>query len=101
MVGDFNDWTTDDTEPEFTYNAADNVWESPVISFTAGGGWAVRLNKDWNKKYSAPLKDSKYIEGGFELADNGADNIPAPGTGDYVVKLHANRTPFVIEYVKQ
>lgn len=101
MTGDFNGWATDDTEPEFTYNAADNVWESPAISFTAGGGWAVRLNKDWNKKYSAPLNDSKYIEGGFELVENGADNIPAPGTGSYVVKLHANRTPFVIEYVQQ
>ena len=31
----------------------------------------------------------------------GGSNIPSPEAGDYVVRLHTNRTPFVIEYVKQ
>ena len=30
-----------------------------------------------------------------------AKNIPAPGTGDYIVRLHANRTPIVVTYEKQ
>ena len=42
------------------------------------------------------------MDGGYEL-ENGATaaNIKSPGAGDYVVRLHANRTPLVITYVKQ
>lgn len=98
LTGDFNGWATDDTEPEFTYDATANVWESPVISFTADGGWKFRLNKSaWYGDAGA----STEIEGGVATTPDASANIPAPGTGDYIVKVHANRTPFVIEYVQQ
>lgn len=102
MIGDFNGWTEKTTEPKFTYDAANNVWLSPAIDFTEGGGWLLRLNHDWGRKFGGGTKASKYIEGGLDLEEGGdAANIPAPGTGTYVVKLHANRTPYVIEYVQQ
>ncbi|MBR4299408.1 MAG: SusE domain-containing protein [Bacteroidales bacterium] len=97
LIGGFNGWADD--EPSFTYNATDNVWESPVISFDGSSGWLVRLNNSWDHKYGSPVASSD-IEGGFELVQGGSD-IPSPAAGDYVVRLHTNRTPLVIEYVKQ
>ena len=98
LTGDFNEWATGATEPEFTYNPTDNVWESPVIDFTEGQGWKFRLNKkDWYGDAGA----SDEIEGGVATTAEASANIAAPGTGKYVVKVHTNRTPFVIEYVKQ
>ena len=98
LTGDFNGWATDATEPEFTYNATDNVWESPVIDFTEGQGWKFRLNKsDWYGDAGA----SDEIDGGVATTAEASANIATPGTGKYVVKVHTNRTPFVIEYVKQ
>lgn len=98
LVGGFNGWDADN-EPAFTYNATDNVWESPVISFDGSSGWLVRLNKSWDYKYGSPVASSE-VEGGFEIVQGGSD-IPSPEAGDYIVRLHTNRTPFVIEYVKQ
>ena len=98
VIGGFNGWSEAD-EPSFTYNVTDNVWESPVISFDGSSGWLVRLNKSWDYKYGGAVASTE-IEGGFELSQGGSD-IPSPAAGDYIVKLHTNRTPFVIEYVKQ
>lgn len=98
LTGDFNGWATDATEPEFTYNPTDNVWESPVIDFTEGKGWKFRLNKSaWYGDAGA----SDEIEGGVLTTAEASGNIPTPGTGRYVVKVHTNRTPFVVEYVQQ
>ena len=41
------------------------------------------------------------IPGGLELVTNGGGNIIVDNAGTYVIKLHANRTPFVVELVKQ
>lgn len=98
LTGDFNGWDTGDTEPNFTYNAADNVWESPVIAFTAGQGWKFRLNKT---AWYGDAGPSSEIEGGIATTAQASDNIATPGTGNYIVKVHGNRTPFVIEYVQQ
>lgn len=98
LIGGFNGWD-ESSEPGFTYNTGDDVWESPVISFDGSSGWLVRLNKSWDLKYGGPVPSSD-VEGGFELVQGGSD-IPSPEAGDYVVRLHTNRTPFVIEYVKQ
>ena len=98
LTGDFNGWATDDTEPAFTYNTTDDVWESSAIDFTEGQGWKFRLNKaDWYGDAGA----SDEIEGGVATTAEASANIATPGTGKYVVKVHTNRTPFVIEYVKQ
>lgn len=97
MIGGFNEWS-DATEPEFTYDAAENVWVSPVIAFD-GSGWLVRLNGSWDWKYGSNVASSD-IEGGFEITKGGSDITGTP-TGNYIVKLHTNRDPFVIEYVQQ
>lgn len=97
MIGGFNGWS-DATEPEFTYNAEENVWVSPVIAFD-GSGWLVRLNGSWDWKYGSNVASSD-IEGGFEITKGGSDISGTP-TGNYIVKLHTNRDPFVIEYVQQ
>lgn len=96
MIGSFNDWK-DTTEPEFTYDPAENVWKSPVLALD-GGEWLLRLNASWDYKYGSAVASSD-IEGGYEIT-KGGDNIAAP-TGNYIVKLHTNRDPFVIEYVQQ
>ena len=102
MIGSFesNNWN-ESTEPKFTYDPAKNVWESPVISFKAGDEWLLRLNGSWEHKYGDAVATTD-IAGGFELTKgNDAKNIPAPGAGDYIVRLHANRTPIVVTYEKQ
>lgn len=98
LIGDFNEWKESE-EPEFTYNVAKNVWESPVISFTEGKAWLLRLNGSWEHKYGSAVATTD-IDGGFEIT-KGGENIPAPGTGDYIVRLYANRTPIVVTYEKQ
>lgn len=101
MIGSFesNNWN-ESTEPKFTYDPAKNVWESPVISFKAGDEWLLRLNGSWEHKYGDAVATTD-IAGGFELTKgNDAKNIPAPGAGDYIVRLHANRTPIVVTYEK-
>ena len=97
LIGGFNGWSEAD-EPSFTYNVTDNVWESPVIAFTAGQGWKFRLNKT---AWYGDAGPSSEIEGGIATTAQASGNIAAPGTGNYIVKVHGNRTPFVIEYVQQ
>ncbi len=97
MIGGFNGWD-EASEPEFTYDAAENVWVSPVIAFD-GSGWLVRLNGDWAWKYGSAVA-SLEIEGGYEITKGGSDITGTP-SGNYIVKLHTNRDPFVIEYVQQ
>ena len=102
LIGSFesNNWN-ESTEPEFQYDPAKNVWESPVISFKAGDEWLLRLNGSWDHKYGDAVATTD-IAGGFELTKGkDAKNIPAPGAGDYIVRLHANRTPIVVTYEKQ
>lgn len=101
MIGSFQsekEWD-EATEPEFRYDPAKNVWESPVISFKAGDQWLLRLNGSWDHKYGSAVATTD-IAGGYEITQGG-ENIPAPGAGDYIVRLHANRTPIVVTYEKQ
>lgn len=101
MIGSFQsekEWD-EATEPEFRYDPAKNVWESPVISFKAGDQWLLRLNGSWDHKYGSAVATTD-IAGGYEIT-KGGENIPAPGAGDYIVRLYANRTPIVVTYEKQ
>ena len=101
MIGSFQsekEWD-EATEPEFRYDPAKNVWESPVISFKAGDQWLLRLDGSWDHKYGSAVATTD-IAGGYEIT-KGGENIPAPGAGDYIVRLYANRTPIVVTYEKQ
>lgn len=101
MIGSFQsekEWD-EATEPEFRYDPAKNVWESPVISFKAGDQWLLRLNGSWDHKYGSAVATTDKA-GGYEIT-KGGENIPAPGAGDYIVRLYANRTPIVVTYEKQ
>lgn len=98
MIGAFNGWD-EANEAVFTYDATDNVWVSPVVAFTGEAGWLVRLNKSWDYKFGSAVATDE-IEGGFEVTQGGSD-IPSPEAGNYIVKLYANRTPFVVVYEKQ
>lgn len=103
LIGSFCDWA-DDKEVSFAYDSVNNVWETPVVTFAAGDEFLVRLNANWDgeNKYGTATSPSGDIPGGFELV-NGSTvaNIKAPGAGNYIVRLHANRTPLVIVYVAQ
>ncbi|MDR1004923.1 MAG: SusE domain-containing protein [Prevotellaceae bacterium] len=98
-IGTFNGWADDDSE--LTYNAATNVWESVPVTFDAGGEYLIRLNKSWDYKYGSSGKASMTIDGGIELVTKGGDNIPVAEAGTYIITLHADRTPYVVELIKQ
>ncbi|MCF0164205.1 MAG: SusE domain-containing protein [Bacteroidales bacterium] len=98
LIGDHNGWA--DNENAFTYDPAQNVWEAEA-AFEAGKGFLIRLNQDWNMKFGGGTSPSDEVPGGFVLEESGgAANIPTPGTGNYKVVLHANRTPWVITFTK-
>lgn len=103
LIGSFCSWS-DDQEVSFVYDNVNNVWETPVLTFTAGDEFLVRLNANWDgeNKYGTATSPSSSVEGGFEL-ENGATaaNIKSPGAGNYIVRLYANRTPLVITYIAQ
>ena len=61
----------------------------------------IRLNSTYDNKYGSSGNSSIAIPGGLELVANGGGNIIVDNAGTYVIKLHANRTPFVVELVKQ
>ena len=41
------------------------------------------------------------IAGGIELVTGGGADIAVAEAGTYIIKLHANRNPYVIEVLKQ
>lgn len=98
VVGSFDGWANPKT---LTYDAVQNAWLSEPLTFDAGGDFLVRLNSTYDNKYGASGNTSIAIPGGIELVTNGGDNIKVAEAGTYVIKLHANRTPYVVELVKQ
>lgn len=98
IVGSFDGWAA----PKLlTYDSVQNVWLSEAVTFDAGGEFLVRLNSSYDNKYGASGNTSIAIPGGIELVTNGGDNIKVAEAGTYVIKLHANRTPYVVKLVKQ
>lgn len=101
ITGVFNSWGNGGDDRAMTYNVSENVWESAPAVFGAGEEFLIRLNKNFDLKYGSSAKNSTAIAGGIELVESGGNNIAVPSAGTYVVKFHANRTPCVVEMVKQ
>ena len=100
LIGNFaeSDWKTD---VDFVYDCVENVWNAGPVTFTGGNnGFLIRFNHGWDKKLGTATKASDDVENGFELEDGGAD-MNVPGDGTYIMKLYANRTPFVLVMEKQ
>jgi len=104
LIGSFaesNAWANDVL---FAYDPAENVWKTPVVTFTDSDEFLVRLNgsRDAKWKHGDGSVKSSEVEGGYELVNDGeAANIKSPGAGSYIVKLYGNHTPLVIAYEKQ
>ena len=98
LCGDFNGWGTDDAA--FTYDPLTSTWKTAVVALEAGQGVKVRANADWAVNWGATGKNSTVVAGGLELAAGG-DNISVPESGNFIVELHANRTPYVLVFNKQ
>lgn len=101
ITGAFNSWGNGGDDRAMTYNVSENVWETAPANFAAGEEFLIRLNKNFGLKYGSSAKNSTVIAGGIELVESGGNNIAVPSAGTYVVKFHANRTPCVVEMVKQ
>lgn len=101
ITGAFNSWGNGGDDRAMTYNVSENVWETAPANFAAGEEFLIRLNKNFDLKYGSSAKNSTVIAGGIELVESGGNNIAVPSAGTYVVKFHANRTPCVVEMVKQ
>lgn len=97
LIGSFNDWAGD---ADFVYDYKESAWLTAPLDFVAGEEIKIRLNYDWGVNWGDSGVASDAIAGGFELKTNG-DNIKVAEAGTYVVKMHANRTPFVLELIKQ
>ena len=100
LIGNFSEsgWNTD---VDFVYDCVANVWTAGPATFSGGNnGFLIRYNHSWDKKLGTATKASDDVAGGFELEDGGTD-MNVPGDGTYMMKLYANRTPFVLVMEKQ
>ncbi len=103
LVGTFNNWGNDgDPDAIFAYDALTSTWKTDPIALSANAEIKIRLDND--PKYAINWGDggktSTAVAGGIELAEGGG-NIAVAEAGTYVVVLHANRTPYVLELQKQ
>ncbi|MDD2290261.1 MAG: SusE domain-containing protein [Bacteroidales bacterium] len=99
IIGAFDEsgWSTD---LDMVYDEVNNVWVSPAITFSGDKNFLIRLNESWDDKYGTNNEASTDVEGGVKLVKWGAD-LNVPSTGTYIMKLHGNRTPFVLLMEKQ
>ena len=88
------------TELDMVYDEVNNLWVSPAITFSGDKNFLIRLNESWDDKYGTNNEASTGVEGGLKLVKGGGD-INVPSTGTYIMKLHGNRTPFVLVMEKQ
>ena len=70
------------------------------LELGAGDEVKIRVDGGLTLNWGTDGTMSSIIAGGYE-AVAGGDNVKVAEAGTYIVKLHANRTPFVIELVKQ
>ncbi|MDO4758822.1 MAG: SusE domain-containing protein [Rikenellaceae bacterium] len=91
VMGSFNGWG-DPVVME--YDPTNNIWKAAI---TGGSEYKFRLNGSWDINYGGGTEASELYPDGFELVQ-GAGNILAPGSGNIVVELHANCTPWAVTY---
>jgi hypothetical protein len=101
LVGGFNDWGNSGiADTPFVWDYTTNTWKTEAISLDAGTEIKVRVDQKWDTNWGTTGVMSSDVKGGYEL-EKGAGNIVVPEAGSYVVVFHANRTPYVLELVKQ
>ena len=97
VIGSFNSW---DGDAPLNYNSLESAWMTEPLELAAGDEVKIRVDGGWTLNWGTDGTMSSIIAGGYE-AVAGGDNVKVAEAGTYIVKLHANRTPFVIELVKQ
>lgn len=100
LCGTFNNWGDGEADAAFTYDALTSTWKTDVVALEAGQEVKVRADAAWTTNWGATGKNSTAVAGGLELAAGG-DNISVSESGNFIVVLHANRTPYVLEFQKQ
>lgn len=100
LCGTFNNWGDGEADAAFTYDALTSTWKTDVVALEAGQEVKVRADAAWTTNWGATGKNSTVVAGGLELAAGG-DNISVPESGNFIVELHANRTPYVLVFNKQ
>lgn len=91
LMGSFNDWAAD---VPFTYDALTSTWKTEPVNLPANAEIKLRIDGTWEGtlNWGDAGKASTAVAGG---------NIVVAEGGTYVVVLHANRTPYVLELQKQ
>lgn len=98
VIGSFNDWAGD---VALKYDAVESAWLSEPIDFAANAEFKIRVDGSWNTAWGTERVESSKVKGGVEISTSGSKNMLVSEAGVYIVKLHANRTPFVVELIKQ
>lgn len=101
LCGTFNNWGDGEADAAFTYDALTSTWKTDVVALEAGQEVKVRADAAWTTNWGASGKNSTAVTGGIELAAGSNDNVSVPESGNFIVELHANRTPYVLVFNKQ
>ena len=99
LTGDFSGWA-DGADAPLVYDWTDNTWKTAPLELEGGKELKVRADGAWTTNWGGDGSTSTDVPGGFVLAAGG-DNLKVPESGTFVVVLHANRTPYVLEFQKQ
>lgn len=102
LTGTFNAWGDNDPDPIFTYDAQTSTWKTEPVNLSANAEIKIRVDSDWVTSWGGTGETSTDVPDGIELIEgNSGGNIVVAEAGTYVVVLHANRTPYVLELQKQ
>lgn len=96
IIGGWDGWST---PIDMSYDPSTNVWTS-TKAVSGDCEYLFRLDDGWAVKYGNGSKMAENIPEGeteaYELV-KGGDNIVMPA-GNWIVKLYADRTPWVVAY---
>lgn len=102
IMGSFDGWAA---PMLMEYDNVENVWKS-TSTVSGGDEFKIRFNNAWDINFGDGTKAAEPMEldpagfAGFELVQSAA-NIVVPGSGSYIVKFYADRTPYVVAYEQQ